>query len=95
MAVSESEKKMVACPDINFFDSSRWFDHSYTRICFGSIYLRNILARIMAKKEKIKVEKKKKRIPLPQKPPKIEKSIKVYDRKKEKEKLRKKRNKEE
>ena len=49
---------------------------------------------MMAKKEKIKVEKKKKRIPIPQKPPKIEKSKKVYDRKTEKEKLRKKRNKE-
>jgi hypothetical protein len=49
---------------------------------------------MMAKKEKIKVEKKKKRIPIPQKPPKVEKSKKVYDRKVEKEKLRKKRNKE-
>jgi hypothetical protein len=50
---------------------------------------------MMAKKEKIKVEKKKKRIPIPQKPPKVEKSKKVYDRKTEKEKLRKKRNKKE
>ena len=50
---------------------------------------------IMVKREKIIIEKRKKRIPLPQKPPKVEKSKKVYDRKKEKEKLRKKRNKEE
>jgi len=48
----------------------------------------------MAKKETIIVEKKKNRVPLPQKPPKVEKSKKVYDRSKEKEKLRKKRNKE-
>lgn len=43
----------------------------------------------MADKEKIKVDKKKKRIPLPQKPPKVERSKKAYDRKKEKDKLRK------
>jgi len=49
----------------------------------------------MAKKKKIKVEKKKKRIPIPQKPPKVEKSKNIYNRKAEKEKLRKKRNKEE
>ena len=49
----------------------------------------------MVKREKIIIKKRKKRIPLPQKPPKVEKSKKVYDRKKEKEKLRKKRNKEE
>ena len=43
----------------------------------------------VADKEKIKVEKKKKRIPLPKKPPKIEQSEKGYNRKKEKDKLRK------
>ena len=43
----------------------------------------------MAAKEIIKIEKKKKRIPLSQKPPKKEKSKKAYDRKKEKDKLRK------
>jgi len=43
----------------------------------------------MADKDKIKVERKKKRIPLPQKPPKIERSEKAYNRKKEKDKLRK------
>lgn len=38
---------------------------------------------------KITVKKKKKRIPIPQKPPKIEQSKDAYDRNKEKEKLRK------
>ncbi len=33
---------------------------------------------------KKKKKKKKKRIPVPQKPPKVEKSKKAYDRKKEK-----------
>jgi hypothetical protein len=37
-------------------------------------------------KETIEVEKIKKRIPVPQKPPKTEKKKKAYDRKKEKEK---------
>jgi len=44
----------------------------------------------MIKSEKITVEKSKKRIPVPRKPPKIEDDIKVYNRKKEKNKLRKK-----
>lgn len=43
----------------------------------------------MAKKEKIIIEKKKKRVPVPQKPPKVEEDKKKYDRKKEKEKTRK------
>jgi hypothetical protein len=43
----------------------------------------------VAERDKIKVEKKKKRIPLPKKPPKIEQSKTVYNRKKEKDKLRK------
>lgn len=43
----------------------------------------------MEKSEKISVPKKKKRIPLPAKPPKIEKDRKAYDRKKEKDKIRK------
>lgn len=44
----------------------------------------------MADKSKIKVKKKKKRIPVPRKPPKVEKNPKAYDRKKSKRKLRKK-----
>ncbi len=39
--------------------------------------------------DKIKIEKKKTRIPVPNKPPKVEKDKKAYDRKKEKDKLRK------
>ena len=43
----------------------------------------------MTDKEKINIKKKKKRVPLPQKPPKIEKSKKTYNRKIEKDKQRK------
>ncbi len=42
------------------------------------------------KKIKITVEKKKKRIPVPQKPPKVEKNPKAYDRDEEKKKIKKK-----
>jgi hypothetical protein len=42
------------------------------------------------KKNKIKIKKKTKRIPVPKKPPKVEKSPKAYDRKKNKRFLRKK-----
>ena len=41
-------------------------------------------------KNKIKIKKKKKRIPVPQKPPKIEKDKKAYNRKSEKKKVIKK-----
>ena len=44
----------------------------------------------MTNSEKITVEKIKKRIPVPRKPPKVEEDIKAYNRKKEKNKLRKK-----
>ena len=40
--------------------------------------------------EKIKIEKGKKRIPLPKKPPKIAPKANAYDREKEKDKIRKK-----
>jgi hypothetical protein len=43
----------------------------------------------MAKSVKIIIEKPKKRIPVPQKPPKIEEDTRAYNRKKEKDKLRK------
>ena len=46
------------------------------------------------KKIKIEIKKKKKRIPLPKKPPKVIGSKKTYDRKKEKDKTRKKLNEE-
>ena len=38
---------------------------------------------------KIKIKKKSKRIPVPKKPPKIEKIKKAYDRKSEKKKVNK------
>jgi hypothetical protein len=41
-------------------------------------------------KNKIKIKKKKKRIPVPKKPPKIEKDKRAYDRKSEKKKVIKK-----
>ncbi|MCU0413425.1 MAG: hypothetical protein MUE91_03330 [Ignavibacteriaceae bacterium] len=43
----------------------------------------------MKTKIKIKIKKKIKRIPVPQKPPKIEKDKKSYDRKSEKKKAKK------
>ena len=42
--------------------------------------------------DKIKIEIKKRRIPVPKKPPKVEKDKKIYDRKKEKDRLRKNKN---
>lgn len=44
----------------------------------------------MKNKSKIIVEKKKKRVPVPQKPPKVEKNPKAYNRDDEKEKIKKK-----
>ena len=44
----------------------------------------------MKKKTKIIVEKKKKRIPVPKKPPKVEKNPKAYDRDEEKKNIKKK-----
>jgi len=41
------------------------------------------------KKIKIKIKKKPKRIPVPQKPPKVEKDKKAYDRKSENKKSKK------
>lgn len=46
------------------------------------------------RKEKITIKKRKKRIPLPQKPPKVEKGKAAYDRNKEKEEVRKSSNRE-
>jgi len=51
---------------------------------------RIIIFREMAEKSKIKLKKKKKRIPVPKKPPKVEKNPKAYNRKKSKRNLRKK-----
>lgn len=44
----------------------------------------------MGIKSKIAIKKNKKRVPVPKKPPKVEKGPKVYDRKKSKTHLRKK-----
>ncbi len=41
------------------------------------------------KKIKITVVKKKKRVPVPKKPPKVEKNPKAYDRDEEKKKIKK------
>jgi hypothetical protein len=41
-------------------------------------------------KEKITIEKIKRRVPVPKKPPKIEEDRNAYNRKKDKDKLRKK-----
>ncbi len=46
--------------------------------------------QVEKKKIKIIVEKKKKRIPVPQKPPKVEKNPKAYNRDEEKKKIKKK-----
>ena len=46
------------------------------------------------KKITIEIKKKKRRVPLPAKPPKVIRSKKFYDRKNEKDKLRKKKNEE-
>ncbi len=43
----------------------------------------------LVKKSKIKIKKKLKRIPVPQKPPKVEKDKKSYDRKSEMKKTKK------
>jgi len=45
---------------------------------------------VKKKKTKILVKKKKKRIPVPKKPPKVEKNPKAYDRDEEKKKIKKK-----
>jgi hypothetical protein len=44
----------------------------------------------MKKKSKIIIDKKKKRVPVPQKPPKVEKNPKAYDRDEEKKIIKKK-----
>jgi hypothetical protein len=88
LAFFESPQKMVAGTDINISSTSRRVNYFNPGIGAGSVYLCNFLI-VMVKKEKIEVEKKKKRIPVPKKPPKVEESKKAYDRKKEKEKIKK------
>lgn len=43
----------------------------------------------MSNKEKVSVKKKKKRVPVPQKPPKVEKDKRTYNRKDQKKKMKK------
>jgi hypothetical protein len=59
---------------------------SWQRLVSHEFTHKNI--RLM-KKTKIKIKKKIKRIPVPKKPPKVEKNPKAYDRKKNKRNLRK------
>ena len=75
---------MVACPDLIFSYPPWRTDHFNARFCTSSIYLRNLLICVMAEKIKITIKKKKKRVPLPQKPPKVISTKKTYNRKKEK-----------
>ena len=63
-----------------------WFDLATAVYLWWVVVAVQMLAM---KKEKISIKKKKKRIPLPQKPPKIENSKDAYDRNKEKERIRK------
>jgi hypothetical protein len=39
----KSEKKVVARPDITFFNFAWRIDNHHTGLCFGSVYLCNIL----------------------------------------------------
>jgi hypothetical protein len=88
MAVPPRKKKMVARAHINIFTPAWRADNSYARFRIGSFYLCNLLTQILMT-EKIKIKKEGKRIPVPKKPPKVEKDKRAYDRKKEKDKLRK------
>lgn len=89
---------MVAGTNSHFASATWWINNCYAGFCTCAIHLCNILSGYsqieiyssVAKKGKVKIKKKKKRIPVPKKPPKVEKNPKAYDRKKSKRKLRKK-----
>ena len=101
MGIFESKKKMVAIT-YHFVFSAAWrTNNSYSGFCISSVYLCYFLKQrnadlslryeiFMKKKIKIVIEKKKKRVPVPQKPPKVEKNPKAYDRDEEKKKIKKK-----
>lgn len=76
---------MVACTHTDFASVAWRFNYTDSGLCISSIYLCNILSM----PDKIKIEKKKKRVPVPKKPPKVEENKDTYNRNKEKEKLRK------
>ena len=101
VGIFKSEKKMVAYANHFIFSSAWWTNNSYTRFCISALYLCYFLKPrnadlslryeiFMKKKIKIVIEKKKKRVPVPQKPPKVEKNPKAYDRDEEKKKIKKK-----
>lgn len=84
---------------INYFNTRLCFSAIYLcnfliRIKFVHSW-QNIQPRIhecrarLVKKSKIKIKKKLKRIPVPQKPPKVEKNKKSYDRESEKKRTKK------
>ncbi len=92
---------MVAFANHIFLNIAWWIDNPHTRFRISAIYICNFLKTrnadlslrygiFMKKKNKIIVEKKKKRIPVPKKPPKIEKNPKAYDRDEEKKNIKKK-----
>lgn len=91
---------MVAAANHSLLGFTWRTNNSYARFRISTIYLCNILKRnadlslryqiFMKKKLKITVQKKKKRVPVPQKPPKVEKNPKAYDRDEEKKIIKKK-----
>ena len=92
---------MVAAANYIFLNFAWWINNPYTRLRISAIYLCYFLKLrnadlslrneiFMKKKTKIIVEKKKKRVPVPQKPPKVEKNPKAYDRDEEKKIIKKK-----
>jgi hypothetical protein len=87
LAVSEGKEEMVACPNTHISAFVGGVNYNNPGFCTCTLYICNFLS--MVKKEKIVIEKKKKRVPVPQKPPKTEEGKKTYNRKKEKVKLRK------
>jgi hypothetical protein len=91
---------MVAAANHIFLDPTWWINNPYSRLRISSFYLCYFLKPhnadlslrneiFMKKKTKIIVEKKKKRVPVPQKPPKVEKNSKAYDRDEEKKIIKK------
>ena len=101
VGIFESKKKMVAYANHFIFGSTWRINNSNTMFSISAIYLCYFLKQrnadlslryeiFMKKKIKIVIEKKKKRVPVPQKPPKVEKNPKAYDRDEEKKKIKKK-----
>ncbi len=80
----------------NYISAAAWRTYNpYAGFSTCAVYICYFLTAFYLNKgtimtDKIVIEKEKKRIPVPQKPPKVEKNKKAYNRKKEKDKLRKK-----